>query len=207
MGLGEYTGVHVAEGIPHDMSEVLSDHPLNGRFVGWRRDCRQSFWPEIAYCLEAAAEGVEELAHLADYAGAIHGPCMTAYRNPLGGRVVVAGYYPWTLIHNLAKSSQMKAVCQWLSGDTLPALVESYARVVVWARNDHQGHLVLVLLNASLDAAPELSLRVRATVSRVQHLAMTGEEEELTTVASGPDHVSLTLRNIVPWSMHLLQWR
>ena len=136
----------------------------------------------------------------------IYGPCMTAYRNKLGGRVVVAGYYPWTLIHNLAKSSQVKTVCQWLSGNTLPALVESYARVVVWARNDSQGRLVLVLLNASLDPVPVLSLRARTTTSRVRHLPMTGEEQELTAVASGPDHVSLTLANIAPWSMHLLRW-
>ena len=206
MGLGEYTGVRVAAEIAHDMSEVLSDHPLNGRFVGWSRNCRQSFWPETAYRLEAVAEGVEELAHLADYSGAGHGPCMTAYRNTLGGRVVVAGYYPWMLIHNLAKSSQIKAICQWLSGDTLPVVVETYARVVVWARSDAQGRLVLVLLNASLDPAPVLSLRARSSPSRVQHLAMSGEEQTLTAVASGPDHVSLTLENVAPWSMHLLQW-
>jgi hypothetical protein len=206
MGLGEYTGVHVAEGIAHDMSEVLSAHPLNGRFVGWSRDCRQSFWPETAYRLEAAADGVEELAHLADYSGANRGPCMTAYRNTLGGRVLVSGYYPWTLIHNLAKSSQMKAACQWLSGDTLPVVVETYARAVVWARNDGQGRLVVVLLNASLDPVPALSLRARASASHVQHLAMSGEEEELTAVANGPDHVSLALGNVAPWSMHLIRW-
>ena len=202
----EYIGVRVAGAITKDMSEVLSDHPLNGRFVGWSRNCRQSFWPETAYRLEPTAQGVEELAHLVDYAGAEYGPCMTAYRNALGGRVVVAGYYPWTLIHNLSKSSQMKAVCQWLSGDTLPAVVETYARAVVWARHDDQGRRTLVLLNASLDPAPTLSLRVRASASPVQHLAMTGETRTLTPVACGPEHVTLTLEDVAPWSMHLLRW-
>jgi hypothetical protein len=206
LGLGDATGVRIAGGIAQDMSEVLSDHPLNGRFAGWSRNCRQSFWPETACRLEAAAEGVEELAHLADYAGAGHGPCMTAYRNPLGGRVVVAGYYPWTLIHNLAKSSQMKAVCQWLSRESLPVVVETYARVVVWARHDPQGRLVLVLLNASLDPAPVLSLRVRARPAPVQHLTMSGEERTLAPAACGPDHVAVTLENVAPWSMHLLRW-
>ena len=207
MGLGELTGVRVAEGIAHDMSEVLSEHPLNGRFAGWSRDCRQSFWPETAYRLEPAGDGVEELAHLADYAGVNHGPCMTAYNNPLGGRVVVAGYYPWTLIHNLAKSSQVKAVCQWLSGDALPVVVETYARAVVWARNDALGRLVVLLLNASLDPAPAITLRARTRASTVQHLAMSGEGDTLTVSASGPNHVSLALENVAPWSMHLLQWR
>jgi len=206
LGLGNWSGVHVGEALTRDMSETLSDHPLNGRFNGWSRDCRQSFWPETAYRLDATAAGVEELAQLVDYAGATYGPCMTAFRNELGGRIVVAGYYPWQLIHNLAKSSQLKAICQWLSNDTLPVVVETYARVVVWARHDDQGRLVLVLLNASLDPAPELVLRVRTSSIQVQHLTMTGAEHILTAQASGPDHVVLNLQHIAPWSMHLLQW-
>lgn len=206
LGLGDWSGVQVGEALTRDMSEVLSDHPLNGRFGGWSRDCRQSFWPETAYRLQATAAGVAELAHLTDYAGAAYGPCMTAFRNELGGRVVVAGYYPWQLIHNLAKSSQLKAICQWLSNDSLPVVVESYARVVVWARHDDQGNLVLVLLNASLDPAPELVLRVQTNSVQVQQLAMTGAEQTVTAQASGPNHVILTLHTIAPWSMHLLRW-
>ncbi|MCE7987048.1 MAG: hypothetical protein DYG89_38235 [Caldilinea sp. CFX5] len=206
MGLGAWSGVRVAETFAHDMSEVLSDHSLNGRFSGWSRDCRQSFWPEPAYHLAALSAGVEELAHLVDYAGAAYGSCMTAFRNGLGGRVVVAGYYPWQLIHNLSKSSQLKAVCQWLSNDTLPVVVESYARVVVWARRDNQGRLVLVLLNASLDPAPVITLRVRTHSRQVQQLTMTGEEQTLTAQVTGPDHVAVTLHNVAPWTIHLLRW-
>jgi hypothetical protein len=207
LGLGDYAGVRVAEEIAHDMSEVLSPHPLNGRFTGWSRDCRQSFWPEMACRLEPIAGGVEELAHLSDYAGVNRGACMTAYRNALGGRVAVAGYFPWTLIHNWSKSSQLKAVCQWLSADTLPVVAETYARVVLWARSDAQGRLVLVLLNASLDPAPEIKLRARAGAGPVQHLAMNGAEQALTALADGPDHSVVTLHGVGPWSMHLLRWR
>ncbi|MHB1295112.1 MAG: hypothetical protein ACYC4R_08950 [Anaerolineae bacterium] len=206
MGLGAWTGVRVVEELPHDMTEMLSAHPLNGRFAGWSRDCRQSFWHESAYRLEPVAEGVEELAHMVDYAWENHGACMTAYRNALGGRVVVAGYFPWTLIHNLFKSSQLKAVCQWLSGDRLPVVVESFARAVVWARQDAQGRLVLVLLNASLDPSPELTLRACAPAGAVQQRTMGGGEHTLTAQADGPDHARLTLPNVAPWSMHLLCW-
>jgi len=206
LGVGAWTGVRVVAEQAHDMSEYLSAHPLNGAYAGWSRDCRQSFWPHTAYRLEAAAEGVQELAHLKDYAGAYCGASMTAYTNVMGGRVVVAGYYPWMLIHNLAKASQMKAVCQWLSDDTLPAVVESYARAVVWARRDAQGRLALALLNASLDAAPALTLRARATGTRVQQFAMDGGETALAAEPDGPAHVRLTLRDVAPWSMHLLRW-
>ena len=78
--------------------------------------------------------------------------------------------------------------------------------MVVWARNDNQGRLVLVLLNASLDPAPEIVLRVRTSTVQIQHLAMTGEEQALTARAIGPDHVALTLQNVASWSIHLLRW-
>ena len=207
MGLGEWAGVKITSEIAHDMSEVLDEHPLNGSFAGWSRDCRQSFWPTPAYQLAPLSDGVEPLAHLVDYAGASHGTCMTAYRNVLGGRVVVAGYYPWTLIHNLSKSSQLKAVCQWLSDDTLPAFVETYARVVVWARNDPQDRPVLVVLNASLDAVPELSLRVQAHAGPVQHMTLNGATQTLTATATRPAHSRLILKDLPPWSVHLLHWR
>ncbi|NLG26536.1 MAG: hypothetical protein GX557_01410 [Chloroflexi bacterium] len=207
LGAGAWAGVEVVAEQAHDMTEFLSAHPLNDTHVGWSRDCRQSFWPHTAYRLEAAAPGVEELAHLRDYAGAYCGASMTAYTNALGGRVVVAGYYPWTLLHNLAKFSQLRAVCRWLSQDTLPAVVETYARVVVWARSDALGRPALVLLNASLDAAPALTLRVRTTGTRVRQLMMDGAESEVTATAAGAQHVRLTLDAVAPWSMQLLHWQ
>jgi hypothetical protein len=186
--------VHVSRRTPYRAPA----HPLNDAHVGWSRDCRQSFWLHTAYRLEAATSDVEELAHLRNYAGAYCGACMTAYTNILGGRVVVAGYYPWTLLHNLAKCSQLRAVCQWLGQDTLPAVVETYARVVVWARSDALDRPVLVLLNASLDTAPTLTLRVKATGTRVRHLSMDGTESEVTASLAGKEHVRLTLDAVAP---------
>lgn len=206
LGLSEWAGVQANEGFDHDMSEVLSDHWLNGRFARWSRDCRQSFWPATVYRLDATAQDVEVLAHLTDYAGTGFGPCMSVFQNALGGRVVVAGYYPWMLIHSLSKSSQLKAVCRWLSDDTVPIIAETYARIVLWARNDDRGNLVAILLNASMDFLPNITLRARAQASRVQHLTMSGEEHELFAQACGRDHVVLVLRDLQPWSMHLLHW-
>jgi len=206
LGLEAWAGVRVLRAIEHDMAEVLASHPLNGRFAGWDRDARQSFWPQPAYRLEPLHEHGQVLAHLSDYAGQDLGPCMTAYENALGGRVVVMGYYPWHFIHNLAKSSQMKAVCQWLSRDTLPVLVESYARVVVWARQGEDGRLTLAALNASLDPQPRVELRVRTRQPAAQHWEMDGREETLAAAPDGPEHVRVTLDDVRPWSMHLLQF-
>jgi hypothetical protein len=131
---------------------------------------------------------------------------MTAFENALGGRVVVTGYYPWTLIHNLAKSSQLKAVCRWLSRETLPVVVESYARAVVWARTSVDGRVVLIVLNASLDPVPDLWLRVRTTAQAAACLSLTGEWRELLAVPDGDDHVRVAIGNVMPWMAYLLQF-
>jgi len=113
---------------------------------------------------------------------------MTAFENALGGRVVVMGYYPWTLLHNLAKSSQLKAVCRWLSRDTLPAIAESYARTGVWAQAGVDGRLAVVVLNASLDPATDFVLHVQSTEP------------------DGGAHVRVTIAQLELWSVHLLQF-
>lgn len=206
LGLQEWAGVRVAEVFDKDALEVLADHPLNQGHVGWRRDCRQSFWPQLAYHLEPLASGVETLSSLADYQGHDLGSCVTAYTNSLGGRVVVSGYSPWYKIHNLCKVDQLRAACRWLSRDTLPAVVETYARVVVWARRNAQGGLVLVVMNASLDAIPELALRVRAGGGSVAHWSLSAEPSTVMPQPDGPEHVRVRLPNVAPWSVHLLSW-
>lgn len=204
LGRDTWAGVRVADTIKRDATEVLTEHPLNAPYPRWARDCRQSFWPQPAYRLEPMKPGVEVLARMVDYGGRDLGPCMTTFENPLGGRVVVMGYYPWMLIHNLAKSSQLKAVCRWLSRDELPVMVETYARVVVWAREGIKGNPVLIVLNASLDPVPQLVLKVRTGALRATYLSLNSERNVLAAVPDGPHHVRVTLRPVAPWSMHLL---
>ena len=160
-----------------------------------------------AYRLEPIEPGVEVMARLADYQDNDLGSCMTAYENPLGGRVVVMGYSPWQRIYSLCKSSQLKTVCQWLSRDALPAVVETYAKVVIWARRNAQGRLVLVLINVSLDPVPELVLRARTQGTRVTCWPMSGEPYTITAEPDGPEHVQVRMPHITPWSAYFLSWQ
>ena len=206
LGLEGWTGVAAVDGIDRDATEVLSKHALNGRFAGWSRDCRQSFrsWWERAYRLRPQGEAVEDLARMVDYGDVDLGACMTAFVNELGGRVVVMGYYPWTQIHSLPKSSQMKALCGWLSHDRLPVVSESYAKVVLWVREGARGQRAVVLLNASLDPLDSVSVRFAATAQRFVHVAMTGQRRELRAESVAEQQVRVTLAGVAPWSMHLL---
>lgn len=160
LGVAEWTGVKLGEPRVRDAIEVLGDHPLNGRYAGYSRDCRQSFWHEPAVALEPMADGVEVLARMIDYRERDLGVSMSLYSNRLGGRVAVMGYFPWSQMHHLAKSSQMKSVCAWLSGASLPVWVESFHRAHLWLHATGSGSWACGVLNASLDPAEGLTLRV-----------------------------------------------
>lgn len=161
LGLGEYTGFAPAGEQMPDTIELFTDDPLNGRFAGWQRDCRPSFYQEMTYFLQPTAPEARVLARGIDFTPTDLGPVAGVYTNTLGGRVAVLGYYPWRSLGTLAKASQLKALLRWLSGDTLPAYVDSFAKVTLWCRRDAQGHPALLVLNASMDDLDDVRLYIR----------------------------------------------
>lgn len=123
------------------------------------------------------------------------------------GRVVVSGYYPWFLLHNESKSTQVKNICAWLSSDRLLVIVESFAKVVVWARGEPDSEPAIVVLNASLDPVKRLCMRVRCCADTFELLSFNGER----TILSAEKNTDLPLNyrriaieNVAPWSIHLL---
>jgi hypothetical protein len=172
LGLSQLAGFKVGATRVVDVTEVFSADPLNGRFAGWHRDCRPSFWPETSYLLDPISPAARPLATATDFAPATVGLCSGVFENALGGRVAVQGYYPWRSLQSLAKAAQMKALLRWLSRDRLPAYVESFHRVALWCRRDLRGKPALMLVNASLDAAEGLCVALCGDVERllVRHL-------------------------------------
>jgi len=209
MGLATLTGVGGADVIEHDAIEVLTQDPLNGRFGGWSRDCRQSFWWEPAHRLIPLGSTAHPLARLADYGSQNLGPCMFASTNELGGRVVVAGYYPWSQMHSLAKSSQMRSICRWLSKDSLPASVDSFSKVVIWCRDGERGRKAVVLINASLDPAEKLTLRLPGPATSAVQIAEDGTERPVTVIptAANADGSLLELGEVAPWAIRLVLYK
>lgn len=162
LGYGELTGFAVEKTLDVDCIEELTSHPLNESFAGRRRNCRQSFWKCPTHLLRPTAPGALSISRCVDYTYAEVAPCcMGVFENNLGGRVCVAGYYPWEQLQNLSKASQLKSVMRWLSKDTLPAYVSSFHRVNVWARETQPGRHAIALLNAYLDPATSLEIQIR----------------------------------------------
>ncbi len=203
-GLSEYTGFEVAGEHRVDTLEVFGDDGLNGRFVGWVRDCRPSFWPETAYTFKPLRPECRVLSEVCDFEWKRAGAATAIFENRLGGRVAVCGYYPWRWVFSLAKTSQLKALCRWLSRDTLLAYVASYEKASLWCRRDSAGHSALLLLNTSLDTLARLVMHVRDGGAAMALTRTDCSSEVLARSGYDGPYAIYETENLKPWEVVLL---
>jgi len=204
LGYGALTGFETVEVRHEDCIEEMTDHPLNGVFSGRRRNGRQSFWKCPTFFLQPTANGTETLSHCVDYTYHETAPCcLGVYENGEGGRVCVAGYYPWEQLQNLSKSTQMKAIMRWLSKDALPAYVASFHRMNLWVRQPGTGTVAIALLNAYLDPAQDVELLARTESDVLRVTDMRGAETEVKAGRTDGPYRRFTLPAVPPWEMVL----
>ena len=125
------------------------------------------------------------------------------YENEEGGRVCVAGYYPWEQLQNLSKSTQLKAIMRWLSKDTLPAYVRSFHRMNLWVRQPAPDKTAIALLNAYLDPAENVELLVRTEADSMRVTDMRGVVTELKADRTDGPYRRFVLPTLPPWGMVL----
>lgn len=203
MGLAELAGFGALSTVDTDIFEAFTDDPLNAEFAGWMRDCHPTFFPDAAYMLEPMA-GARVLAEVADFEMARHGACAGVFENRMGGRVAVMGYYPWILLQSLAKSTQVKRLFRWLSKDTLPAYVFSYTKAGLWCRTDARGRVVMLLVNASIDPAPEVLLNALTGGAERSLVRMDGSETILLPLTQDGPYSRYALPLLQPWEAVLI---
>ena len=204
MGFGELTGFDVVKSENSDRIEKLNDHPLNGLFAGRERDNRQSFWKSPAYTLKQTVATAQPLSALTDYTGNEVSACTSGiFENKAGGRICVAGYYPWSFLENLSKSSQIKSVFRWLSKDSLSGYVASFHRINLWIREPRNGKIALTLTNSSFDQARDLVLMLKTESISIKVYDM--ECRETTIKSSGKDgpYQKFVIPFINQWQMIL----
>ncbi len=204
LGLADLAGFEIAGTRDHDTIERFTDDPLNGPHVGWCRDCRPSFWRTNAFILRAISDRSRTLAELIDFQQKSYGPVMGVTENRLGGRVAVLGYYAWTSLQNLSKSTQMKNLCRWLSRDALPACVDSFHKIALWCRRDAAGRPVVPLLNASLDTARGVRIQMHDTATAWRLERLDGRTDDVQVVRRGTGDVILELPSLTPWEVMIL---
>lgn len=203
MGLGDLVGFEIAGSHDRDTIERFTADPLNGAHAGWWRDCRPSFWPVESYILRPLSAEARPLAELIDFNQVVSGPVMGVFENRLGGRVAVLGYYPWTSLQNLSKSTQMKSLCRWLSRDTLPAYVSSFHKIALWCRRDANGDRVILLQNAALDTATGVRLHVQ-TEDSLRLVRMNGMEEAVPVLQRDGTYSVLEFPALSPWELVMM---
>ncbi len=208
MGYGELTGFVSGQAFEHDTQERLSRHQLNVDFEGHKRDARQSFvwWGVPVNAIVPTNESCETLTELIDYNGTVVAPCgMGLFENKLGGRVCVAGYYPWTFLQSLGKASQIKSVLRWLSKDGLPAYIDSFHKTAMWCRHTESGEPVIILINSSLDEAEDLTLMLKTTSKQLRVFDMKCRETVIESCGNDGIYEKFVLPAINPWDMRMIK--
>jgi hypothetical protein len=205
LGLSELAGFRVAGRKDKDTLEVYTDDPLNGRFSLWHRDCRPAFWGGVTHLLAAANPEARVLGEIEDLGGGRHGPGSGCFENRLGGRVAVFGYTPWRSLLSLAKVSQLKAVCRWLTRDRLPGYVAGFHKATLWCVNRPKGPAAIVL-GCSLDETHdfEVCLLGAGAADLVRHDGSRARIES--SRRDGPYGV-FVLDRLGPWESALLTAR
>ncbi len=131
-------------------------------------------------------------------------PTMGVFENRYGGRICVSGYYPWSFMESLSKSSQMKSVFRWLSKEQLPGYIDSFHKVSLWIREPQNGTISLAVANASFDDAENVALMLRTENDKITILDR--ECNETTVRASETDGVykKFIIPRIGAWQVQLI---
>jgi hypothetical protein len=205
MGFSEYTGFKVVKSEKSDRIEKFTVNTLNGGFAGRERDNRQSFWNVPAYTLLKTNEKAQVLACLVDYTGKEVSSCtMGIFENKLGGRICVEGYYPWTFMEDLSKSSQMKSVFRWLSRDKLTGYVGSFQRINLWIREPEDGKIALSFINSSFDPAKDLTLMLQTENKAIRLYDMECRATIITSSGVDGPYKKFVIPYVDPWQMRLV---
>jgi hypothetical protein len=197
-GLGKFTGVKPGQAYQVGLWEYYTDHTLNGIYAG---DSRATFveGPTNAACeLLPVGADVGDLAHLRRVDGRDLGMCVSIFQNELGGRVAVRTYSPWTALGTLPERAQMLALAEWISGRTLPLVINRNLRLAPFMRCSADGQrFVLVLLNASLDDTGPFECKLRGKTRNVVQLQVNGVTP--TTHSLANDGIIVNIANIPAW--------
>jgi hypothetical protein len=205
MGFGELTGFEVTGSENKDRIEKFSDDPLNSEFAGRERDNRQSFWNSYAFSLKNTGKSARILTSLIDYSGREVSSCtMGIFENKLGGRICISGYYPWSFMENLSKSSQMKSVFRWLSKDSLSGYIASFHRINLWIREPEDGKVALAFTNSSFDPAKDLVLMLKTGDRKIRVFDMLCKETLILSSGEDGPYQKFIIPYVDPWQMRLV---
>ena len=201
-GLGDLAGVRLAGWQDNGVAERFTDDPLNAPQEGAIRDIRSEFWGDAfmkSARLAPLSKNTRVLSVLETYLGEKREPCVTAFENKLGGRVVVFGHSPWMFVD--VKRSQIMNVADWAMRGRLPVRIHEAIPLIPMARlSASRTRGMILLVNAGLDVIDTATIEVRAPSAPVA-LAMPGSKRVALRPRRTPGGWIVTLRDIAPWQV------
>jgi hypothetical protein len=206
-GVGKHTGVSIDKRWNNGVVERLSDDSLNGAWNGSVRDARIEFWGNamgLGDMLKPVSDEVRILSGLESYWGKQLGPCMTAFENTLGGRIIVSGYAPWLFLGANAKRTQLQNVLDWATHDQIAVRIEETIPLIPVTRlSPEKDRGIIVLLNAGFDTIKQATLRFRGPMITVCLISPDSKNVQLKPVRD-ENGWKVKLKNLAPWRVKAL---
>ena len=203
-GFGSLTGFGNIKEFPVDAREFYSEHKLNSDIQGGIRNCRQAFNKGDSYAFEPVYDKAETLAGLIDYHDkTLADCCLGIYENNAGGKIAVAGYYPFIWVSDYYKSIQLKKLMVYLSGGTLPSYVESYCRICNHTFVDDSGCTV-ALINPTNNNSEDVTVAIKTDSETMRCCRMNGERYALKSDKKENGYNFFTVREIPGYEMILI---
>jgi len=202
-GFGDLLGFGAGEEIPVDAREQYIGHPFNEKIVGGIRNCRQAFNIGNSTALIPQSPKCQVLSRLIDYHERVLCDCACGvFENALGGRICIAGYYPFEWVSDYQKTIQLNRLFVWLSKGTLPSFTDNYKRVHnITLCGD--GRLCVTQFNAGNDDLYEVSVAVRTKKNTAVLYTMYEGEKTLqadhTVSYEGNEYQYFTIPQIKPF--------
>ncbi|MFZ2657337.1 MAG: hypothetical protein WAX69_20545 [Victivallales bacterium] len=206
-GLGDLTGVSISKRWNNGVLERLTSDPLNGPWDASIRDARIEFWGNatgLGDMLEPLSTDVRILSKLESYFGKKLGPCMTAFENKIGGRVIVSGYAPWLFLGSEAKRTQLQNVLDWATRGQLAVRIEETVPLIPVVRlSPEKDRGNIVLLNAGFDVIKQASIRFSGPITPV-HLMSPDLKKTRMKIIREKNGWTVKLKDLAPWRVQAL---
>ena len=134
------------------------------------------------------------------------GVCNAIVKTSAGARWAVFGHQPWNNVVSLAKRNQLLRAADYVSGNALPAILETGVQAQLLPREDKDGFVTSVsVLNRTIGESGPLTLRIRrpfggAERDTVRFLGQYRQEAHLPVLRDG-DELLVTLPSLAPWTV------
>jgi cystathionine beta-lyase family protein involved in aluminum resistance len=105
---------------------------------------------------------------------------------------------------SLSKSSQIKSVFRWLSGDKIPAYIASYHKINIWVREAKDGKSVLTITNSSYDTAETVVLMLKTECTSIKMYDMDCKMSLIHSDGQDGLYRKFTIPTVPSWQMRLI---